>query len=84
MSLKLPTYTTPQGIVVQDAIAKIFQVTVNSNSGLVMMNIYADVNKEPFEYRTATMPYNLNGANALSQAYAYVKTLPGFENAIDV
>lgn len=44
---------------------------------------YADKDKRPFCEKIYYSAYDLNGANPIAQAYAHLKTLPDFADAVD-
>ena len=44
---------------------------------------YADKDKQPFSEKIHYCAYDLNGTNPIAQAYAHLKTLPEFADAID-
>jgi len=44
---------------------------------------YVDKDKQPFSEKIYYCAYDLNGANPIAQAYAHLKTLPDFADAVD-
>lgn len=83
MALK-KTVTTVHGIEVIDAYHRVEgiqligkdQITFNARS-------YKDPMFPFFEEKVAVCDYDMNGANPLAQAYAHLKTLPEFADAVD-
>lgn len=78
------TITTNQGITVSSAYCRVPDVSVSKDKMSFSIWMYADKEKAPFEKKTFTSEYDLAGANPISQAYVYLKTLPEFQSAGDV
>lgn len=78
------TITTPYGIEVPDAYFRVEYVRVTSKTS-IQFNVYgyADPSKQFIVESLESCAYDLNGDNPIKQAYAYLKTLPEFEGAID-
>ena len=76
--------TTPSGIAVSQAYCRVGLVSLTKETLNFSLMFYANTEKAPFDERTFTCAYNLNGSNPISQAYVYLKTLPEFQSAEDV
>lgn len=83
MALKV-TVTTPQGFKATGAYHRISFIRLNGKTACTfVLSSCKDKDSVSFDDRQFDCPYDLAGANPLQQAYAYVKTLPGFELAED-
>jgi hypothetical protein len=79
------TVTTPQGFEAKNAYHRIEFVRISNKTNL-QFNVYAYANKDAkafFDEFLFDCKYNLDGENAITQAYAHLKTLPEFVDAID-
>ena len=75
---------TSSGIAVSQAYCRVGLVSLTKETLNFSLIFYADKEKAPFDQRTFTCGYNLDGANPISQAYVYLKTLPEFQSAENV
>ena len=79
-----------KGISVADAYVKIESAVVMRNSDnefICRLTFVEKVNRESLEYfndLTEEFLFDLNGANPLTQGYAFIKTLTRYEGAVDV
>lgn len=78
------TITTNQGITVSSAYCRVADVSLSKDTMSFSLWLYADKEKAPFEKKTFTSAYDLNGSNPIKQAYEHLKTLPEFAGATDV
>ena len=63
---------------------QVISVSVNKEKGQALLTIYEDASKAQILSRQGyEFAYDLNGVNALAQAYNHIKTLPEFTGAID-
>ena len=87
MALQINYDSAQYGVNSSVAYAKIEKFSGNINEVTFGVFIYATVTarqegKNPIGYFDFTIPYS--DGMTYSNVYAYFKTLPGFENAIDV
>lgn len=84
MALK-KTINTQFGIEVQDAYHRIERVQIISkNSIFYHVCSYKDNSGLPaFDENVFQSAYDMNGGNPIAQAYAHLKTLPEFADAVD-
>lgn len=76
--------TTSSGIAVSQAYCRVGLVSLTKDALNFSLMFYADKEKSPFDQRSFTCVYDLNGQNPIKQAYQYLKTLPAFSDARDV
>lgn len=83
MALK-KTIQTPFGIEVVDAYHRVEAVRLQGKTQM-QFNVYAyaDSTKQFVVETLETAPYDLAGGNPIEQAYAHLKTLPEFSDAVD-
>jgi hypothetical protein len=75
---------TEFGIDLQDAYVRVENAALPSKDLIVFTAVtYAKANFPPIFKRQYTCQHNLEGENAIKQAYKYLKTLPEFEGAQD-
>jgi len=78
------TTTTEYGIDLQDAYVRVENASLPSKDLVVFDAVtYAKANFPPIFKRQYTCQHNLEGENAIKQAYEHLKTLPEFEGAKD-
>lgn len=79
------TVTTPYGIEVIDAYHRIECVQiVNKTSIVYHVRTYKDNTGLPFFNEVVLESYyDINGDNPIAQAYAHLKTLPEYADAVD-
>lgn len=83
MALK-KSLTTVHGINLADAYILVEALRLATKSSLAFnVCIYADPTKPMVDGRPIECAYDLAGANPLEQAYAHLKTLPEFADAVD-
>ena len=85
MALKLNTpIKTAYGFEVFGAYCRVEDVKVNKTAAYCVLRKYKDnTGVAYFAEEGISYPYSLEGSNPITQAYAYLKTLPEFENAVD-
>lgn len=76
--------TTPSGIAVSQAYCRVGLVSLTKETLNFSLMFYADKEKAPFDQRSFTCVYDLDGQNPIKQAYQHLKTLPTFSDAEDV
>lgn len=76
--------TTPSGIAVSQTYCRVGLVSLTKDTLNFSLMFYADKEKAPFEKKTFTSVYDLNGANPIKQAYLHLKTKSEFSDAEDV
>jgi hypothetical protein len=84
MALK-KSVITPQGFSAVDAYYKVGNVTI-ADKNRIVFNVEAAKSKEEkniFSVLSFECAYRLEGNNPIAQAYAHLKTLPEFADAID-
>jgi hypothetical protein len=82
MALRITTKLN--GVTVQDAYVRITSATCNKNILAFQADFLASVNERvPFKTAAYEGQHDLDGANAIKQAYEMLKTLPEFANAQD-
>jgi hypothetical protein len=63
---------------------QVTNVSVNKEKGQALLTIYEDASKtQTLSRQVYEFAYDLEGQNALVQAYNHIKTLPEFSGAID-
>lgn len=79
------TVTIAYGIEVIDAYHRIEYVQiVNKTSIVYRVRTYKDNSGLPFfEEKVQQSDYDINGDNPIAQAYAHLKTLPEYADAVD-
>lgn len=82
MALK-KTVTTPHGIDVVDAYHRVEGLALGKRELSFCVRSYKTPDFPAFAAVGHSAPYDINGANPLAQAYAYLKSLPEFAGAVD-
>jgi hypothetical protein len=83
MALKKTT-TTVHGFEAVDAYHRVEAVSLIGKDQIRFhVRSYAAPDKPFFQEQVLSAPYGLSGGNPIAQAYAYLKTLPEFEGAVD-
>lgn len=83
MALK-KSITTVHGINLSDAYIRVEALRLATKSTIAFnVCFYADPAKPMVDGRPIECAYNIAGANPLEQAYAHLKTLPDFADAVD-
>jgi hypothetical protein len=83
MALK-KTVTTPHGFDAFKAYHRVESVILESKSTMTFhIRSYVNTDKPFFSEDVMTAPYSLDGVNPIAQAYAHLKTLPEFADAVD-
>lgn len=83
MALK-KTVSTVHGIVVQDAYIRVEGLSLQGKDKInFFTRSYADKDKQSFEQNAVSCSYNMQGNNPIAQAYAHLKTLEAFSDAVD-
>ena len=79
------TVTTVYGIEVIDAYHRVEGVELQGKTEIrYCVRSYKDASGLPFfDERYIVSDYNIQGENPIAQAYAHVKTLPEFADAVD-
>jgi hypothetical protein len=75
--------TEINGIQLQGAYVKVERVTVTKDSLSIELVWRASKKSPPIKNKHFNLPYDLEGANPLAQAYRNLKTLPEFAGAED-
>jgi hypothetical protein len=70
-------------VTVAECYIKVPMVEVNKSEGMATVSFFDKPNGKLLKSVIYPMPHNLNGSNALAQAYNHLKTLPEFAGAID-
>lgn len=82
MALKVTTKFN--GVVVQNAYAKVNTTTCNKTTLAIQVYFFASASETmPFKMAAYEGQHNLEGENAIKQAYEVLKTLPEFADAQD-
>ena len=76
--------TTTHGITVSSAYCRVADVSLSKDTMSFSLWFYADKEKAPFEKKTFTSVYDLNGTNPIKQAYLHLKSLDELAGATDV
>jgi hypothetical protein len=78
-------FETQFGFTLIDAYHKVLSVKIENKTSMVFsVGVFVSAEKEiPAQAITYFCSYDLNGSNALNQAYNHLKTLPEFANATD-
>lgn len=71
-------------VTVAECYIKVSMVEVNKNEGMANVSFYDKPNGKVLQAIIYRVPHDLNGANALAQAYNHLKILPDFSDALDV
>tara|TARA_R110002096_G_C14370952_1_gene704859 strand:+ start:524 stop:784 length:261 start_codon:yes stop_codon:yes gene_type:complete len=71
-------------VAVPECYIKVSMVEVNKVNGMANVSFYDNPNGKLLETKIYPVPHDLNGSNALVQAYLHLKTMPEFAGAIDV
>ena len=85
MALKL-TVTSPEGIEMIDAVHVVEDVCVAVTGDVrFLLKSYASLEEDQaFEAHTFNAPHDAGNEDIEQQAYAYVKGLSNFENAVEI
>ncbi len=84
MALK-KTVLTPQGFEAKDAYHRVEALRINGKTQM-QFNVYSHINADTIPFFGEGLfdcAYDVDGANPIAQAYAHLKTLPEFADAID-
>ena len=77
-------FNTDFGVVtVAECYIKVSMVEVNKSEGMANMSFFDKPNGKLLQTKIYPVPHDLNGSNALAQAYNHLKTLPEFAGATD-
>jgi hypothetical protein len=80
--MALKTTTTFNGIVVDDSYAKVSAANCNKSTLTFQVDFFAnDQEQVPFKTASYDCNHDLDGENAIKQAYEMLKNLPEFANA---
>lgn len=83
MALKI-TVTTPHGITVNNAYHRVeYMHIVGKTEIKFQMRSYASPDFPHFSDVEYSCAYDIGGKNPIAQAYAHLKTLPEFSDAVD-
>lgn len=83
MALK-KTVQTSFGLEVRDAYHKVENVSlISKNQISFQLRSRVDADHSIFDETLIQCPYDIDGENPIAQAYAYLKTLPEFDGAVD-
>ena len=83
MAFKI-TVTTPHGIVVRDAYHRVESVRIVGKAAIkFQVRSYALPDFPHFSDVEYSCAYDIAGQNPIAQAYAHLKTLPEFSDAVD-
>jgi hypothetical protein len=70
-------------VTVAECYIKVPMVEVNKSEGMANVSFFDKPNGKLLQTKIYAVPHDLNGSNALSQAYNHLKTLPEFAGATD-
>lgn len=70
-------------ITVPECYIKVSMVEVNKNNGMANVSFYDKPNGKLLHAKIYAVPHDLNGSNALIQAYNHLKTMDEFAGAVD-
>ena len=73
-----------KGLTVQNAYHRVQQVAVTKDALVFSVEVSANASSAPISMQAFFCAYDLNGHNAIKQAYEHLKTLPEFADAEDV
>jgi len=96
MALK-KTVTTPQGFTATDAYHRVEDITISTRMRIATggdqfrelrmvsftVRSYKESGAAAFNETRTGAEYDMDGANPIAQAYAHLKTLPEFADAVD-
>ncbi len=82
MALK-KDYVNENGLTCPNAYIRVDQIDLNKSGMTAMVRWQKDSSAAWFDEKRYQAPYDLAGANAISQAYNHLKTLPEFQGAAD-
>ena len=78
------TTQTAHGFEAIDAYHRIEAVSINQKDSMTFhVRAYKTVGLPFFDEKIISAPFDLNGENAIKQAYLHLKTLPEFAGATD-
>ena len=72
-----------KGIAVPGAYIRVWRVECEKSSMTFGVSFHVEKGAEMFDRTTVSAPYDVNGQNPIAQAYAHLKTLPEFSDAVD-
>lgn len=75
--------STQFGFDVPDAYQRVEHLKLRKTSMEFQVSVYSDITKTAFNHKNYACGYDMQGANPIAQAYAYLKTLPEFAGALD-
>ena len=70
-------------VTVAECYIKVSMVEVNKVNGMANVSFYDKPNGKLLQTKIYPVPNDLNGSNALAQAYNHLKTMPEFAGATD-
>ena len=70
-------------VTVAECYIKVSIVEVNKVNGMANVSFYDKPSGKLLQTKIYPVPHDLNGSNALAQAYNHLKTLPEFAGATD-
>ena len=70
-------------VTVAECYIKVSMVEVNKNEGMATVSFFDKPNGKLLQSVIYAVPHDLNGSNALAQAYNHLKTMPEFAGATD-
>ncbi len=70
-------------VTVPECYIKVSMVEVNKNEGMANVSFFDKPNGKLLQTKIYPVPHDLNGSNALVQAYTHLKTMPEFAGATD-
>jgi len=70
-------------VTVAECYIKVSMVKVNKSEGMANVSFYDKPNGKLLQTKIYPVPHDLNGSNALAQAYNHLKTMPEFAGATD-
>ena len=70
-------------VTVAECYIKVSMVEVNKSNGMANVSFFDKPNGKLLQTKIYPVPHDLNGSNALVQAYTHLKTMPEFAGATD-
>jgi len=82
--MALGVTTSFNGLVVQNSYVRVKTATCNKKSLIFELDFFADAEQRvPFKTEVFDAKHDLDGENAIKQAYLAIKKMPQFANAFD-
>lgn len=81
--MALSTNYNLNGVQIDNAYLKVNRVTCDKATALAEISIAADSSNASIFQKVYGFSVDLDGPNAIKQAYLYLKTLPEFADAVD-